>query len=88
MYQVVALLQFIRLKIGLLAAWTPLQIVKITPYVAEDMSNFFEQKSTEVLAISSERMFWKKATILHREANRSIGKPMPLRYSRHFYDLY
>lgn len=88
MYEVGALLQFIRLEIGPLAAWTPSLTVEITPYIAEEMPNILEQKSTQVLTVSPERTFWEKATILHREANRPIEKSMPLRYSRHFYDLY
>lgn len=88
MYQAGALLQFIRLEIGPLAAWTPSLTIEITPYIAEGMPNIFEQNSTRVLTVSPERTFWEKATILHREANRPIGKQMPLRYSRHFYDLY
>lgn len=88
MYEVGALLQFIRLEIGPLAAWTPSQTVEITPYIVEEMPNIFEQKSTQVLTVSPERTFWEKATILHREANRPIEKSMPSRYSRHFYDLY
>lgn len=88
MYQAGALLQFIRLEIGPLAAWTPSVNIEISPYVAEEMPNIFEQKSTNVLTVSPERTFWEKATILHREANRPMGKSMPLRYSRHFYDVY
>ncbi len=87
MYRAGALLQFIRLEIGPLAAWTPSLTVEITPYIAEEM-NILEQKNTQVLTVSPERTFWEKATILHREANRPIEKSMPLRYSRHFYDLY
>lgn len=88
MYQAGALLQFIRLEIGPLAAWTPSLPVEITPYVAEEMPNVFERKSTQVLTVLPERTFWEKATILHREANRPMEKAMPLRYSRHFYDLF
>ena len=88
MYLDVALLQFIRLEIGPLAAWTPSLIVEITPYIAEEMPNIFEQKSTQVLTVLPERTFWEKATILHREANRPITKAMSPRYSRHYYDLY
>ncbi|MCM1295816.1 MAG: nucleotidyl transferase AbiEii/AbiGii toxin family protein [Muribaculaceae bacterium] len=88
MYAVGALLQFIRLEIGPLAAWNPSLAVEIMSYIAEEMPNIFEQKSTQVLTVSPERTFWEKATILHREANRPIEKSMPLRYSRHYYDLY
>ncbi len=88
LYSTDALLQFIRLEIGPLAALTPSEQVKITPYVSEIMSSVFEIKSTNVLTVSPERTFWEKATILHREANRPQEKTMPMRYSRHYYDLY
>ena len=39
------------------------------------------------MAIKAERTFWEKATILHAEAFRPVSKPLPLRYSRHYYDL-
>jgi len=35
-----------------------------------------------------ERTFWEKVTILHREANRPDDRAFPVRYSRHYYDLY
>lgn len=38
-------------------------------------------------AVSPERTFWEKATILHKEAFRTNGR-FPSRYSRHYYDLY
>ena len=47
-----------------------------------------EQAQTEILTVRPERTFWEKATILHHEANRPLDRPMPPRYSRHYYDLY
>ncbi len=83
-----SILQEIRLEIGALAAWTPVKYATITPYVAEQYARLFEQPSTEVLTVLPERTFWEKVTILHREAFRSEDRPFPLRYSRHYYDLY
>jgi hypothetical protein len=40
-----------------------------------------------VRALSAERTFWEKATILHAEAHREAGQPTPVRYSRHYADL-
>lgn len=37
---------------------------------------------------ATERTFWEKATILHQECHRPKGKPLPLRLSRHYYDLF
>jgi hypothetical protein len=33
------------------------------------------------------RTFWEKATILHAEYHRPPEKPLPDRYSRHYYDV-
>ena len=87
-YRDESILEVIRLELGSLAAWTPTQIVDITPYVAEDYPELFTMKSTKVLTTTAERSFWEKATILHQEAFRPEGSMMPARYSRHYYDLY
>lgn len=83
-----SILQEIRLEIGALAAWTPVKNASITPYAAEQYARLFEQPSTEVLTVLSERTFWEKVTILHREAFRPEDRSFPSRYSRHYYDLY
>jgi hypothetical protein len=88
LYSSNSILQFIRLEIGPLSALSPAEMVEITPYASEVMEIAFKQKSTKVLTVSPKRTFWEKATILHREANRPKEKSMPLRYSRHYYDLY
>ena len=82
-----SILQEIRLEIGALAAWTPVTNINICPYAAEQYPKLFRQLRTMVRTVSSERTFWEKVTILHREANRLNGK-IPPRYSRHYYDLY
>ncbi len=77
----------IRLEVGPLAAWLPNAEYLITPYAAEEFKHLFKSPQTTVKAIRAERTFWEKATILHQEAHRPQGKPQPLRYSRHYYDL-
>ena len=88
MFQNISTLQFIRLEIGALAAWTPSKQVEIKSHAAECYPSVFEQKTTSVLTVLPERTFWEKATILHHEANRPQTSPMPMRYSRHYYDLF
>lgn len=83
-----AILPVIRLEIGALAAWTPAKPAKITSYAAEYYPRLFSEPETVVLTVLPERTFWEKVTILHREANRPENSKMPLRYSRHYYDLY
>ncbi|OGW69853.1 MAG: hypothetical protein A2036_01435 [Omnitrophica bacterium GWA2_50_21] len=83
-----AILPQVRLEIGPLAAWAPNEEKPIRPYTAEHFQHLFKLPNTVVRTISAERTFWEKATILHQEAHRGMDKPMPLRYSRHYYDLY
>ena len=83
-----SILQEIRLEIGALAAWTPVKVVDITPYAAQEYGRLFKQPSTDILTVLPERTFWEKVTILHREAFRAEDRPFPTRYSRHYYDLY
>ena len=80
--------QSIRLEIGALAAWTPSENKTIAPYIFERYPDLSQGISTTVVASSAERTFWEKATILHHEANRPEHLEMPLRYSRHYYDLF
>ena len=77
----------ILLEIGPLAAWTPNEVYRISPYIAEEFSHRLNEMDCEVRAITAERTFWEKATILHFEANRPEDRPQPFRYSRHYYDL-
>ena len=78
----------IRLEIGPLAQWVPNARYTVRPYAAEVLPKLFDQPECQVHAIKAERTFWEKATILHHEANRPDDSPVPLRYSRHYYDLF
>lgn len=82
-----SILPVVRMEIGALAAWTPVQNAVVTPYAAQQYPQVFGQPSTHILTVAPERTFWEKATILHKEAFRTNGK-LPPRYSRHYYDLY
>jgi Nucleotidyl transferase AbiEii toxin, Type IV TA system len=78
----------IRLEIGPLAAMMPMGIYSVTSYAAEKFPQLFSQASVKVSAITPERTFWEKLTILHAEAHRPSDKTLPSRYSRHYYDTY
>ena len=82
-----SIFQSVRLEIGALAAWTPAVERTVTPYVFEFYPNLAQAASTVVTTSSAERTFWEKVTILHHEANRPLNLEMPMRYSRHYYDL-
>lgn len=77
----------ILLEIGPLAAWLPFGEYAITSFTAEIFPQLFIHATCQVKAIVAERTFWEKATILHHEANRPAESNLPLRYSRHYYDL-
>lgn len=77
----------ILLEIGPLASWSPFSNYEISSFVAQKFPEYFENPTCKVATIVAERTFWEKATILHQEANRTEEKKIPLRHSRHYYDL-
>ena len=83
----VALRPQILLEIGPLASWSPFSTYEISSFVSHKFPQFFENPTCKVATIVAERTFWEKATILHQEANRAADKKIPLRHSRHYYDL-
>ena len=76
------------LEIGPLASWLPSDSYSITPYAAEAFPDVIKKPECKVNAITAERTFWEKATILHHEAHRPAESSQPSRYSRHYYDMY
>ncbi len=68
---------------------------ELLPIISQILSSFaalkfpqvFEKAKCNVNTIIAKRTFWEKATILHHEANRPHDSAMPIRYSRHYYDL-
>ena len=77
----------ILLEIGPLASWLPSDSFEISAYAAQKFPTLFDRSMCKVNAIVAKRTFWEKATILHQETNRAEAKPLPPRYSRHYYDL-
>ena len=76
----------VKLEIGPLASWVPSGRYPIRSFAAEEFPSLFDVPECHVTAITAERTFWEKATILHQQAHRTT--PMPAGYSRHYYDLY
>ncbi len=83
-----SILPYIILELGPLAAWTPHKDAVITPYAAEQYPGVFTTPECHLKVVTIERTFWEKATILHQEYHRPDDKPMPARYSRHYYDVF
>ena len=77
----------ILLEIGPLASWSPFSTYEISSFVSQKFPQYFNNATCNVATIVAERTFWEKATILHQEANRDADKKIPLRHSRHYYDL-
>jgi len=76
----------VKLEIGPLAAWVPSSHNTIRPYAAEHFPAIFETPECEVVAITAERTFWEKVTILHQQAHRTTT--IPSGYSRHYFDMF
>lgn len=74
------------LEPGTHAEFIPRGSYQIRPFAAEQFPDVFESASCAVEAITAERTFWEKATILHAEYYRPVDKPLVARHSRHFYD--
>ncbi len=82
-----ALIPQILLEIGPLASWLPSDTYEISSFVAQKFPEKFQRPTCRVNTIVAKRTFWEKATILHQEAHRAEEKKIPLRHSRHYYDL-
>lgn len=77
----------VRLELGARGDPWPAVSRTITPYAAEEHPELFQAPSCEVNTLAIERTFWEKATILHAEYHRPLGKGTAERVSRHYYDL-
>lgn len=83
-----SILNTIRLEIGTLSSWKPLQKATIKSFLSEEYPTIFSQPPVALLATTPERAFFEKLTILHHEAHRPEYSKFPTRYSRHYYDVY
>jgi hypothetical protein len=75
------------LEPGTHAEFIPKGEYDIRAFAAEEFPQLFTQPTARLQAITAERTFWEKATILHAEHHRPLDKSMPGRHSRHYYDL-
>lgn len=77
----------VKLEIGPVAAKTPTEVKQIEPYCFRSF-NVDDKQPFRVEIVSIARTFWEKLLILYTETNRPLDKKMPIRYSRHYYDIY
>lgn len=75
------------LELGTHAEFVPHDRFTIRSFVAEEFPDLMIEGTVPVVALLAKRTFWEKATILHAEFYRSPEKPLPDRYSRHYYDV-
>ena len=75
------------LEMGTHAAFVPHDRFSIRSFAAEEFPGLIAEGDVAVVALLAKRTFWEKATILHAEYHRPPEKPLPERYSRHYYDV-
>jgi len=75
------------LELGTHAEFVPRDRFTIRSFAAEEFPNLVADVDVDVVALLAKRTFWEKATILHAEYHRPQEKPLPDRYSRHYYDV-
>lgn len=75
------------LELGTHAEFVPRDNFTIRAFVAEEFPELVPDGEVGVVALLAKRTFWEKATILHAEYHRPPEKPLPDRYSRHYYDV-
>jgi len=77
----------VRIEMGARSDHWPSTQAPITPYVTQAFPAAFQAPAVAVKVLAVTRTFWEKATLLHAEYHRPLTKAMPLRLSRHYYDL-
>jgi hypothetical protein len=75
------------LELGTHAEFVPHDRFTIRSFAGEEFPKVVADNDIAVVALLAKRTFWEKATILHAEYHRPLDKPMPDRYSRHYYDV-
>jgi hypothetical protein len=75
------------LELGTHAEFIPRDRFLIRSFAASEFPKMFEAPEVGVTALLAKRTFWEKVTILHAEYYRAADKPLPGRYSRHYYDV-
>jgi hypothetical protein len=75
------------LELGTHAEFVPHDLFTIRAFAGEEFPSAVPDRDVQVKALLGKRTFWEKATILHAECHRPEDKPLPDRYSRHYYDV-
>lgn len=75
------------LELGTHAEFVPHGTFPIRAFAVEQFPDLTPEGDIAVTALLAQRTFWEKATILHAEYYRPEDRPIPDRYSRHYYDV-
>ena len=75
------------LELGTHAEFVPHDRFLIRSFAAEEFPQVVADGDVSVEVLLAKRTFWEKVTILHAESYRPADKPLPDRYSRHYYDV-
>ena len=77
----------VRVEIGARSDHWPTIEATVTSYAAEDFPSVFKEAGCQVRALTAERTFWEKATVLHMWHHAPLNKKFRDRQSRHYYDV-
>lgn len=81
-----SILNEIRIEIGALSAWSPVERINIQTYAVQYAPSMFKDVNFTVISTQAKRTFWEKIIILHKTNFRSDSR-FPARYARHYYDI-
>lgn len=81
-----SILNEIRIEIGALSAWSPIEKINIQAYAVKYAPLMFEDSNFTVTSTQAKRTFWEKVIILHK-TNYRLDSRFPARYARHYYDI-
>lgn len=77
----------VKIEFGSRSDHWPIETLTVVPYIA-NVSADLNIQGTSMRVLAAERTFWEKVTILHMIYHYPAQKTVPLRMSRHYYDLF
>lgn len=78
----------VQLELGARGDAWPATEGAVTPYAAELFPEPFREPTAHVRAITAERTFWEKVTILHALAHQGAEKARRAKPARHYHDVH
>jgi len=78
----------VKIEMGARSDHWPVKSAGITPYLSDGIPKAITNTTSYLRVLAAERTFWEKATLLHMLYHYPAEKQIPLRMSRHYYDIY